>query len=167
MEIVRVNREIFERNNAERETLQARVVELETELDSIDNHAECEKNVIRLEKQNDFLRREIRTKRLSAHLDVARDAIILMGITLQDLASAPSLSPEADDAKARTILALHTLGAETYGDIGDVVEYDPGLHKVENPPHIGTRVCITAPGIQFFRNVESPFPVLKAPAEIV
>ena len=109
-----------------------------------------------------FLQGEIQTKRQNTELDITRDAITILGIALQDLATSPSpKSGEISDVVARITLALSTLGVKPVGEIGETVEFNPRLHELENPPDRGALVKVKAPGMQFSRRKDNPLNVVK------
>ena len=110
----------------------------------------------------EFLQGEIRTKRQSTELDITRDAITILGIALQELATSPSSkSDELSNVQARITLALSTLGVKPIGEIGETVEFDPRLHETDDEPNRGTLVDVTAPGMQFSRRKDNPMNVVK------
>ena len=110
----------------------------------------------------EFLQGEIRTKRQNAELEITRDAITILGIALQELATSPTpKSDEISEAVARITLALSTLGVKPVGKIGETVAFDPRLHEADNPPTRGKLVKVTAPGMQFSRRKDNPLNVVK------
>ena len=116
----------------------------------------------RTKKHLKFLQGEKRQARIGADLEITRDAIIVLGIALQEIAT--SLEPKSQltsDVRARIALALSTLGARPIGQVGDIVPYDPALHEADHPPMSGKQVTITAPGMEYYRRADSPINLLK------
>ena len=116
----------------------------------------------RTKKHLRFLQGEKRQARIGADLEITRDAIIVLGIALQEIAT--SLEPKSQltsDVRARIVLALSTLGARPIGQVGDLVPYDPALHEADHPPISGKQVTITAPGMEYYRRSDSPISLLK------
>ena len=133
-----------------------RKTELERQFD------EAESELIRLQKQVKFLQGENSSKRSGAEFDISRNAIDVLGIALQDIAtSTASKSKEVADLESKITLALSTLGARPCGDIGAVVPFDPVLHKATPQPARGTSVKVVAPGLMYSRRSDTPVNLMK------
>ena len=99
-------------------------------------------------------------------MEISRDAITVLGIALQDLAvSAAPKSQELGDLESKITLALSTLGASPFGDIGEIVPFDPVLHEA-TPTHVtGMSVKIVAPGLKYSRRSDNPVNLMKVRVE--
>ena len=82
---------------------------------------ESESELDRATRQIRFLQGENQSKRISAELELTRDAITVLGIALQDLAtfSTPK-SQEIADIESKITLALSVLGTRPFGEIGEI-----------------------------------------------
>ena len=121
-----------------------------------------ESELIRLQKQVKFLQGENSSKRSGAEFDISRDAITVLGMALQDIAtSITPKSQEVSDLESKIILALSTLGAKPCGDVGDVVPFDPVLHEANSQPVRGASVKIVAPGLRYTRLADTPINLMK------
>ena len=113
-----------------------------------DAEGELERTTTHLE----FLQSENRTKRTVAILEVTRDAIIVLGDALQGLAtSGVPKTREVGNLESKIVLALSTLNARTFGEVGEVAPFDPEIHQADQPPEISTPVKIVAPGLRYSR----------------
>ena len=123
---------------------------------------ETEAELDRIKKQARFLQGENRRKRSTAELEISRDAITVLGTTLQGLAisSAPK-SQEITDVEAGITLALSALGARLVGEVGEVVTFDPMLHEASPPLAPGAQVKVTAPGLRYSRRSDDPVNLMK------
>ena len=156
-----VIRHLSERDIARvREDSEQRIAELEARIGG--NEAELD----RVQKYVRFLEGENRSKRKAAELEISRDAIIVLGITLQELfASSVSKTQELVDAESNIVLALSTLGAGPFGAIGDVVPFNPLIHEASPTLARGTMVRIVSPGVNYSRHSDAPVTLLKARTE--
>ena len=137
-----------------------RVADLERQL------KETEAELDRTVRQVRFLQGENRSKRSAAELEISRDAITVLGIALQDLAvSAAPKSQELGDLESKITLALSTLGGSPFGDIGEIVPFDPVLHAATPTPVTGTSVKIVAPGLKYSRRSDNPVNLMKVRVE--
>ena len=117
--------------------------------------------------QKRYVQGELHNASRVAVLDITRDAIIVLGDALQGLAA--SMIPpsrEVSDVKDKITLSLSTLGTEPFGEVGQVVPFEPGLHEVHPPPAAGVPVRITAPGMRFFKGMDSPLIMIRMQAQI-
>ena len=125
--------------------------------------AEAEGELNRLRRRERFLSGENRAKRATAELEISRDAITILGVALQGLAGDPTPgTKQIRDVGARITLALSTLGAKPFGDVGEIVPFDPVQHETEQPPAEGTPMTVKAPGLQYSRRRETPVYLVKA-----
>ena len=114
-----------------------------------------------------YLRGELRKSVRVAALNFNRDAILILGETLQDLFVSPLAShQETQDAKARITLALLTLGAKPFGEIGETVPFNSGVHTATTPPVSNAPVIIKAPGVAYHENVDTPQTMVKAKVKV-
>ena len=129
---------------------------------------ETEGELNRVRGQLSFLQRENRTKRSNAELEISRDAIIVLGISLQNITGYSEHKPqEIADLEASITLALSTLGAKPVGEIGQVAPYDPVLHDASNPlPAIGTLVTVVAPGVRYSRRGDTPVNLVRIKVQV-
>ena len=143
-----------------REYSEQRTADLERQLN------ETKAELDRAMRQVRFLQGENRSKRSAAELEISRDAITVLGIALQDLAiSAAPKSQELGDLESKITLALSTLGAKPFGDIGEIVPFDPVLHEATPTPVTGTSVKIVAPGLRYSRRSDNPVNLMKVRVE--
>ena len=123
--------------------------ELETELERTRGHAA-------------FLQGENRKARREAELEITRDAINVLGIALQSLATHSVPKPqEISDVESRISLALLTLGVKQFGKVGETFTFDPAIHDVDPSPTAGTPVKIIAPGLRYSRREDTPITLVK------
>ena len=139
----------------ERDRSEQREAELERQLK--DTKSELD----RAGRQIRFLQGENRSKRRSAEIEITRDAITILGLALQDLATAPKVHA-LEDVESSVILALSTLGAKPFGSVGGLAEFDPALHQATPTPTTGTPVRIVAPGLTYARRSDNPTIFMKA-----
>ncbi len=139
-----------------RSDMNHRIVEVEVEVEEA--RVELEKK----RKQVIFLQGELRNSSNSSALSISRNAITVLGGALQGLVTSQApLSRELKDVEAKVTLALSTLGAEPFGEVGHIVAFEPGLHESHPTPASGTPVRITAPGIRYFKGLESPLTIIR------
>ena len=139
----------------ERESSKQREAELEQQL--YDTKSELD----RAGRQIEFLRGENRSRRRSAEIEITRDAITVLGLALQDLATAPKFQA-LEDIESSVILALSTLGAKPFGSVGALAKFDPALHEATPTPITGTPVRVMAPGLTYSRRSDSPAIFMKS-----
>ena len=109
-----------------------------------------------------YLRGELRKAVNIAALSFTRDAILILGETLQDLSiSSLASHQEIRDAKARITLSLLTLGAKPFGEIGESVPFDSSIHQASQSLISGAPVTVAAPGLAYFKNVDTPQTMVK------
>ena len=114
-----------------------------------------------------YLRGELRKAVNIAALSFTRDAILILGETLQDLSISSLVShQEMQDAKAGIALALLTLGAKPFGETGETVRFDSSMHKADPPPVSGTPVTVKAPGVAYFKNLDTPQAMVKMKVKV-
>ena len=128
---------------------------------------ESEASLERAGKLERYLQGELRDATHSATLSVGRDAVMILGGLLQDLESyRTSRSGEYPSVKSRIELALLALGVKPFGEVGKIVPFESGVHEVDPPAMAGTLVKITAPGLAYFRNVETPQTIIRIQAQV-
>ena len=134
--------------------------EKESELQS---RAATESELERVKRQVRHLRGELHNASRVAVLDLTRDALLVLGETVQQLVSstAPDTSKIAD-AEAGIRLALGALGAELFGEVGQVIDFDSRLHEPDSHIAGECQVEVTAPGLRFTRGVDTPFVLVRA-----
>ena len=113
------------------------------------------------------LRGELRKSVNIAALNFTGDAIRILGETLQDLSiSSLASHQEIQDAKARIRLALLTLGAKPFGEFGETVPFDSSVHEANQPPVSGAPVTITAPGVAYPKDADTPKTMVKMKVKV-
>lgn len=123
-----------------------------------DTEAELENTITRLT----FLQRENRTERTEATLEITRDAIIVLGDALQELATSDvPRSRETGNLESKIVLALSTLATKPFGKIGEVAPFDPKIHQADYPPEIETPVKVVAPGLRYSRGEDASAIVVR------
>ena len=142
----------------ERNRSEQREAELEQQLK--DTKSELD----RAGRQIRFLQGENRSKRRSAEIEITRDAITVLGLALQDLATAPKVQA-LEDVESSVILALSTLGSKPFGSVGALAKFDSALHEATPTPVTGTSVRIVAPGLTYSRRSDTPAIFMKSLAQ--
>ena len=123
---------------------------------------EAEASLDRAGRQIKHLQAELRKAGHIVSLNISRDALMILGGAAQRIAILPGLpSPELRDVSAKITLALVTLGAELFGEVGGVVPYEPDLHETNDCPVIGGSVRIIAPGLRYMRDVDTPLVLIR------
>ena len=109
------------------------------------------------------LRDYIETKREESRLDIRRGMLEVIAETLEVL-QIKSHSAEASlrNAKSGLEIAIQAGGAEWFGVIGEVVEYDPRLHQGVDGVAKGILVTITARGALVPGKMTGDFILIKA-----
>ena len=109
------------------------------------------------------LRTQIAEKREESRLDIRRDMLLVMAETLRDLHQKRT-SPEnmLRDVEARVRLAILAGGAEFYGKVGELVEFDPRLHTGPEGTPRGASVTVSSSGAIVRGKLTNDFVVLKA-----
>ena len=143
----------------ERSAHERKVVELYDEME--DKKAALD----RAEKRARYLGGELQRTTQAAELDVSRDAILVLGETLQRMirSTDPPLR-KVQDANAGIALAIMALGAETFGEVGDELPFDPRIHEVHDPPVSGTLVRVVAPGLRYTKRTDPPLVLIRMQA---
>ena len=86
---------------------------------------------------------------------------------MQDLSiSSLASHQEVQDAKARITLSLITMGAKPFGEIGKIVPFDSSVHETNQPPVSGAPVRITAPGVAYSKNMDTPQTMVKMKVKV-
>lgn len=118
-------------------------------------------------RQSEYLQRELESTSQRSALDITRDAILVLGDTMQQLTiSEDPFSKRLQSASAGIVLALSALGAETFGEVGETLPFDPTMHDVRQPPATGTPVRIIAPGLRYSHGSEADLVLLRVQAEV-
>ena len=102
----------------------------------------------RLNKQLQTLRAEIAANREESRLEIRRDMLDAMAATLKALRQGQS-DPAGllRDTEAGLKLALQAGEAQFYGEVWQLVEYDPDLHESPESLSRGESVTIIHPGV--------------------
>ena len=158
--IVQAQRKRIQELREENERLRA---EHRCEIDEKDRLiSDAESELERAGSLEVYLRGELRKAVNIAALSFTRDAILILGETLQDLSvSLLASHQEIQDAKARITLSLLTLGAKPFGEIGESVPFDSSVHQASQSLVSGAPVTVAAPGLAYFRNVDTPQTMVK------
>ena len=120
----------------------------------------------RAERGIKYLQGELKRSSGIVALDIKRDAILVLGETLQQLVgSSGPPSRKIEDANAGITLAIIALGADTFGEVGETRPFDPRLYEVHPPPAAGTPVRVTAPGLRYVKGRDSPLILLRMQAQ--
>ena len=143
-------------------------VSMEREMDSIRGILrDAEGASDRAERQAKYLQGELQKASRGAALDLKRDAILVLGETLQQLVASPDPSSrKVEDATAGIMLALAALGADTFGEVGETLPFNPKIHEVSQPPAIGAPVRTIAPGLRYVKDTDSTLVLVRIQAEV-
>ena len=145
----------------ERAAHERQVVEL------CDQLQEKEAALDRADKRARYLGGELQRTTQAAELEVSRNAVLVLGETLQRMIrSTDPPSRKVHDANAGIALAIRALGAETFGEIGDELPFDPRVHEVHEPPVSGTLVRVVAPGLRYTKRTAPPLVLIRMQAII-
>jgi hypothetical protein len=126
---------------------------------------ESEAALDRAEKRARYLGGELQRSSRVAELDISRDAIEVLGESLQRLfVSSDSPVQKMQDAKAGITLAIMALGAEVFGEVGERVPFDPQVHRVPQAPASGSPVRVIAPGLRYTRRTVPPLVLIPIQA---
>ena len=163
--IVQSQRERIQELREENERLRAEHRQEIAEKDRL--ISESDASLERAGKLERYLQGELRDAAHSATLSAGRDAVMILGGLLQDLESyRASQSGEYPSVKSRIELALLALGVKPFGEIGKIVPFESGVHEVNPPAMAGTPVRITAPGLAYFKDVETPQTIIRIQAQV-
>ena len=114
-----------------------------------------------------YLRGELDKAVNLAALNFTRDAILILGETLQDLSvSSLASHQEMRDARARITLSLLALGAKPFGEIGKTVPFDSGVHETNQLPVFGAPVTVVAPGVAYPKDTDTPEMMVKMKVKV-
>lgn len=109
------------------------------------------------------LRSYIETKREESRLDIRRGMLEVIAETLEVLQiKSHSAEVSLRNAKSGLEIAIQAGGAEWFGVIGEVVEYDPRLHQGVDGAAKGILVTITARGALVPGKMTGDFILIKA-----
>ena len=163
--IVKAQRERIQELRQENDRLRAEHRQEIAEKDRL--ISESEASLERAGKLERYLQGELRDAAHSATMSVGRDAVMILGGLLQDLEFyRASRSGEYPSVKSRIELALLALGVKPFGEIGKIVPFESGVHELNTPAMAGTPVRITAPGLAYFKDVETPQTIIRIQAQI-
>jgi hypothetical protein len=103
--------------------------------------------VEQLNRRVEGLRALIAEGREESRMDIRQDMLLVMAETLQSLPEWAD-NPEAlvKNVEAKLGLALGAGGAERLGTLGEIVPFDPRLHKSAKPIAIDSQVRVGVPG---------------------
>ena len=123
---------------------------------------ETKSDLERKSRQIRYLQGEARRASHISALDISRDALLVLGNAMQQIADIPeTLSKELGDAGASIELALGALGAEPFGEVGRTVPFEPALQEADPATATGAPVTIVAPGLRYFRHEDSPVVLIR------
>ena len=163
--IVKAQRKRIQELREENERMRAEHRQEIAEKDRLISAAESE--IERAGSLEVYLRGELRKAVNIAALSFTRDAILILGETLQDLSiSSLASHQEMQDAKARIALSLLTLGAKPFGEIGETVPFDSSVHQANRSLVSGAPVTVAAPGLAYFKNVDTPRTMVKMKVKV-
>jgi len=135
------------------------------EKDRLLNVAESE--IERVGKGKIYFQEKLREAASSTSLRFNREAIVMLGEWLWDLFSSPlAPHPEIKNVEDKISSTLMALGAKPFGEIGEIVPFDPSLHEANPSPPPGSRVKIAAPGVSYFRDVDAPYTMVKIKVKV-
>ena len=118
-------------------------------------------------KRERHLQGELRDAAFVKGLRFNRDAIIILGQSLQGLATSQIAShQDVEDVKDKITFALAKLGAKPFGEVGKIVPFEPGVHETRPTPVAGVPVKITGPGVEYFKDVDTPQMMVKIPVQV-
>ena len=108
---------------------------------------EMRREVGQLNGRVEGLRAQIAESREESRMDIRQDMLLVMAETLQSLPEW-AYNPETlvKNVEARLVLALGAGGAERLGTLGEIVPFDPRLHKSAKPIAIDSQVRVGVPG---------------------
>ena len=108
---------------------------------------EMRRETEQLNQRVEGLRAQIAEGREESRMDIRQDMLLVMAETLQSLPEWAD-NPEAlvKNVEAKLGLALGAGGAERLGTIGEIVPFDPRLHKSAKPIAIDSQVRVGVPG---------------------
>ena len=150
------------RRSAEHEIHQTRTY-MEVKAEQLQQELrDAESELDRANRQTRHLQGEARKASHISALDISRDALLVLGNAVQQIAASPGpMSQELGDAGASIELALGSLGAEPFGEVGQSIPFEPTLHEATGSPAIGSLVTIVAPGLRYFGHEDTPVVLIR------
>lgn len=134
-EILQTRMELEQRLRNEVGTLNAQLLETQTELE-------------RMRRIANDLQQQLARRREEARLEIRRDMLLAIGELLQVMSVRDRKTADLTaDLEAGLSLALRAGGAEVLGWVGQEVSYDPRLYEADEPVDQGAPVVIVAPGV--------------------
>ena len=128
-----------------------------------DTEAELE----RAGKRERHLQGELSDAAFVKGLKFNQDAIIILGQSLQNLATSQIAShQDVEGVKDKVTFALEKLGAKPFGEVGKIVPFEPGVHETHPAPVAGVPVKITGPGVEYFKDVDAPQMMVKIQVQV-
>jgi molecular chaperone GrpE (heat shock protein) len=108
---------------------------------------ELRREAEQLNRRVEHLQSQIAEGREKLRMDILQDMLSVIAETLQSLPEW-AYNPETlvKNVEARLVLALGAGGAERLGTIGEIVPFDPRLHKSAKPIAIDSQVRVGVPG---------------------
>ena len=135
------------------------------EKDRLISAAESESE--RVGKGKTFFQEELRKAASATSLKFNRDAIVMLGEWFRDMSASPLAShTETRGVQEKIEIALLALGAEPFGQIGELVPFDLISHEADPPPQQGALVKIIAPGVAHVRDEHTPRTMVKVRVKV-
>ncbi len=132
-----------------------------------DRQKKAESELDRAKRQARYFQGELQNASRVAVLDITRDALLMLGEILQQLVASPhSPSQKIEDANAGVTLVIGSLGAEPFGNVGEVTSFNSKLHTTGQPTSENEPVEIIAPGLKFTRGMDSPLVMIRAQVRV-
>ena len=123
---------------------QAHAEELERQRQSLDDQLEEQRwKVENLGREVDRLRSQIVAGREVSRMDILQDILAVISGALQEIRQQDtSITEPLRYVEPKLVLALRAAGAQEFGTVGDIVPYDPVMHKAGEyiPLHSPVRV---------------------------
>ena len=127
----------------------------------------AESEIERVDKGKTYFQEKLREAASSTSLRFNRDAIVMLGEWFRDLSESPLAShPDTRGVQEKIKLALLALGAEPFGQVGEVVPFDLISHEADPPPPQGSHVKIIAPGVAHVRDEYTPRTMVKVRVKV-
>ena len=127
----------------------------------------AESEIERVGKGKTFFQEELRKAASATSLKFNRDAIVMLGEWFRDMSSSPLASHrETRGVQEKIEIALLALGAEPFGQIGELVPFDLISHEADPPPQQGDLVKIIAPGVAHVRDEHTPRTMVKVRVKV-
>ena len=143
---------------------QAHAEELERQRRSLDDQLEEQRwKVENLSQEVDRLRSQIVAGREESRMDILQDIVAVISGTLQEIRQPDtSVTEPLRYVEPKLVLALRAAGAHEFGTVGDLVPYDPVMHKAGEHIPLHTPVRVSARGAIMSGKFTGDRVVLKA-----